>query len=108
MSRSISSSASRLDQVAREPVEHEAVAGVGLGQPLADQRDRQFVGDELAAASIGSTCLPSGVPAAIAARNMSPVAMWGISYFGGDPLCLRPLAGTLRAEDEQVHRRKPS
>ena len=33
---------------AREAVEHEALARVGGGEPLADQRDHQVVGDEAA------------------------------------------------------------
>ena len=46
---SISSSASACDEVAREAVEHEAPARIVLREPLADERDRQLVRDELAA-----------------------------------------------------------
>ena len=100
-----------LDEVAREPVEDEPADRIVLREPVADQRDRQLVRDELAggedrldlAAELG----PVGDRSAehVARRDV------GHAVGRGDPLCLRALPGSLRPENEDVDRRylrKPS
>ena len=81
-------------------------AASACAEPLADQRDRQLVRHELAGGHDRArpACRAASRPA-IAARNMSPVDDVRDAVLGGDALGLRPLAGPLRAEDEQVHER---
>ncbi len=45
----------------------------------------------LPAARMGCACLPRSVPAAISARSMSPVAMWGMPNFSRSMFACVPL-----------------
>src|SRR5919197_2688138 len=97
----------RLRQVAREAVQHEPLDGVGLAQPLPDQRDRQLVGDELAGGE-DRRDLPAELRASVP-RRAEHVAGRDVrdAVLRGDTLRLRSLAGALAAKDEQVHLRVP-
>ena len=100
-----------LDEVARKAVEHEAADRVVLREPVADQRDRQLVGHELAGGEdrldLAAELRSVGDRSAehVARRHM------GHAVGRGDPLRLRALPGSLRPENEDVDRRylrKPS
>ena len=69
----------RLREIAWEPVEHEADGSVLTREPVADQRHGEVVGHELAGGEDRlAPARPSSDASAIAARNMSPVAMCGM------------------------------
>ena len=89
-----------------EAVEDEAVPG--LQQLVADELDRNVVGNELA---VGEQRLDSPAeirPARdsgaieIAGRNVRDLVLFR------DLLCLRPLTRPLRSQDEDVQRKNPS
>src|SRR5581483_19417 len=99
-----------LRQVAREAVEDVARPGVLAREPLADQLDRQVVGDQLAGRenrfhsyAQRATRRDSGAEE-IAGRDMRERVL------PRDPSSLCPLAGALRPEEQDVERylRKPS
>ena len=96
---------------AREAVEHEALARVLVAEPLADQRDHQVVGHELARV-VDRLHLPAELRArrTIAARSMSPGRHVRDAVLRGDQPPLGSLAGSLRAEQQDVghYFRKPS
>ncbi len=98
----------RLGEIPREAVEHEAVARVLYRQTLADQCHGQVVRHEVPARE--DRLHPAPELGAGGDRRAKHVARRDVRdpVGGGDPLCLRPLAGPLRAQHEQVHRRKPS
>ena len=100
-----------LDDVAREAVEHESTRRVVLGEPVADQRDRELVGNELAGGEDRLDLAPElracchGSAEHVARRHVRH------TVDSGDPLRLRALPGSLRPENEDVDRcylRKPS
>jgi hypothetical protein len=96
-----------LDNRARIAVEDEATAA-GLQQLLADERDRDLVGNERALgeqrldllAELRTGCDRS--PIEVARRDVADLELLR------DPLRLRSLARTLRSQDEDVYRRNPS
>jgi hypothetical protein len=96
----------RLRDRARIAVEDEAV--LGLEELLADERDRDLVGDELA---LGQQRLDLP-PKLRAARDRSAIEIAGRNVrnliLGRDSLRLRSLARPLRPEDEDVYLRNPS
>ena len=101
----------RLDEVPWEPVEHEPGHGIVLGKPVADQRDRQLVRDELARGEDRLDLAPE--LGAVGDRSTEHVPGGHVRHTvsGGDPLRLRALPGSLWPENEDVHRRylrKPS
>jgi hypothetical protein len=95
-----------LRQCPGKAVEDEAVAG--LQELLANELDRDVVGDELA---VGKQRLDSPAETR-AARNRGAIEIAGRNVrdlvLGRDLLCLRPLARSLRSQDEDVQRRNPS
>ena len=98
----------RLREVSREPVEDEARCGVRLRQPLANEGDGQLVGNELAGRE--DRLHPAAELRPGRDRGAEHVAgrdVWD-AVLGREPLRLRPLAGALRAQHQEVHRRKPS
>ena len=104
---SISSSASACARLRGKPSRTKPSAASGCAEALAISATVISSGTSCARARIGSTRWPSSVPAAIAARNMSPVETCGMLVLGRDPLRLRSLAGALRAENQQVHSQEP-
>ena len=97
----------RLGEVAREAVEHEPVAASARRAARGSASIISSSGTRSPRSRIGSTRRPSSVPSAMAARSMSPVETCGIAVVGRDPLRLRPLAGALRPEHEQVQHARP-
>jgi len=89
-----------------EAVEDEAVPG--LQQLVADELDRDVVGNELA---VGEQRLDA--PAEIrAARDRGSIEIAGRNVrdlvLGRDLLCLRPFSRSLRSQDDDVQRKNPS
>ena len=97
-----------LREVAREAVEHEPALGVRLREALLDHRDRQFVGHEPAGGHDLADLLAE--LGALGLRGAEHVTRRDVRnpVLRSDALGLRALAGPLRAEDEEIHRRKPS
>jgi hypothetical protein len=97
----------RLRDRARVPVEDEAAAA-GLQQLLADERDRDLVGNERALgeqrldllAELGAGCDRS--PVEVARRDVRDLELLR------DPLRLRSLARALRSQEQDVYLRNPS
>ena len=94
-----------LREVAREPVEHEARGGVRRDEPVADQRDGQVVGHELAGRE--DRLHPASQLRPVRDRGAEHVAGGDVrdAVVGRDPLRLRALAGALRAREREVHPR---
>ena len=99
----------RLGGRAREAVEDDTVAGVGLGQPVEEHPDRDVVGDQLAALHVSArletdrAAFPDGRPEQVAGRDVRD----------GKPLGqdrrLGALAGAGGAQqDQEGHRMNPS
>jgi hypothetical protein len=88
---------------AREAVEDEAVLGVGMREPVADQVDHQIVGDEPA----GVVDRLHSVPDLGARRHGRPQHVPGgdvrDAVRRGDPLRLRSLSRALRAQEQDAH-----
>lgn len=76
---------------AREPVENEALRGIRLRDPVADDADDDLVRDEAAGFHHRLGLEATGVPAATAARSMSPVESWTMPCFTTQTLRLRAL-----------------
>ena len=97
-----------LREVAREPVEHEPRLRIGLRQALLDHRDRQLVGHELPRCH--DLADPHAELGSLGLRSTEHVAGRDVrnAVLRSDALCLRALPGPLGAEDEEIHRRKPS
>jgi len=96
----------RLRQCARETVENEAAAR--FQKLFADELDRDVVGDELA---VGEQRLdPPAERRAALDRSAIEIAGRDVRdlVLGRDLLCLRPLARSLRSQDEDVYLRNPS
>ena len=95
-----------LRQRAGEAIEDEAVAG--LQELFADELDRDVVGNELA---VGEQRLDTPAETR-AARNRGAIENAGRNLrdlvLSRDLLCLRPLARSLRSQDEDVYLRNPS
>ena len=92
----------------RAGVAVEDEAGVCLQELVADERDRDLVGDELALVEQRLDLLAE----LGAARACSPIEVTCRDVrnlvFGRDSLRLRALARPLRSQDEDVQRRNPS
>ena len=103
ISVSIESSASRLREVARESVEDEPVSRIVLRKPLTDQRDGDLVRDEVPRLEDRLDLQPERRAGGdrraehVAGRNVRDLVL------RADPRRLRPLPGSLRAQDEQIH-----
>ena len=66
--------------------------GVGLVDAVGDDRHHDLVGHQLAARhDVLGACRPIGVPAATAARSMSPVESCTMPYFATSRLACVPL-----------------
>ena len=98
----------RLRQVAGKPVQHEPRRGIRLGEPVANQRDREVVRHELAPRE-ERLDQPADLRVG---RDRGPEHLTGRdvrdSPLVREPRRLGALAGALRPQHEQVHRRKPS
>ena len=82
---------------------------VGLVEPVGEDAVDDLVGDELAGVHhrLGLRARP--VPAATAARSMSPVESWTMPRSCDEPARLGALAGARRAQQDDVHAaRSPS
>ena len=105
---SMASSASAWARLRGKPSSTKPALRIRARQSLLDHRDRQLVGHEPAGghdladllAELGAFRL-RGAEHVTGRDVRDPV-------FRSDALGLRALAGPLRAEDEEIHRRKPS
>src|SRR5260221_2165016 len=99
----------RLGDVAREAVEEEAVRGVGLGQPVADDVYRELVRDQLPGVGVLLRLHAQGGAAAdVRAEDVAGGDLRHAQVVG-DELGLRALARTRRAYENDAHyRRSPS
>ena len=98
----------RLGEGPRKAVEHHAWRGGRRGERLADHRDRDLVGDQLAPAHVALGNLAER--GAVAHRSPEQVAGRQVeeAMLLGGPGRLGPLAGRDRAEQDEHHRMKPS
>ena len=81
----------RLDRGARIAVEDEAAGDVGLVEPGGEDRVDDLVGDQLAGRHHRLGLEADSVPAATAARSMSPVESWTIPRCSTSRLAWVPL-----------------
>ena len=107
LSASISSSASACGTVRGKPSRMKPFAQSGWSIRSAIDADHDLVGHQLAGSMIALALSPIGVPAATAARSMSPVESCGMPYFFDETCRLRSLARPRRSEQNQPHRLLP-
>jgi hypothetical protein len=107
MPPSISSSASAWARFRGKPSRTKPSAASGSESRSRISAIVTSSGTSVPESSSGCTCLPSSVPAAIAARNMSPVAMCGTPYSAEMRFACVPLPAPCGPSTKRFNRGSP-